>query len=457
MNCKHCGQELPDENVKKCPGCGKSVGGLEFTAQTAILLLSALVLCALLIWLLYYGATGKLGSVDPTSATESTLATVATEATVPTQPTFPTLPENHVSYTKEDGEVLAARDTVVATMGDYELKNSLLQVFYWDTVYSFVRNQFSILNKINLDYTKPLDQQSYPQVSEGGRVLSWQDYFLEHAINQWKHYQAIGDLAAQEDFRLPESDLEYLENLEEDLKKTSQEYGYESVEKMLQANYGAACTLEDYRAYLTLARIADAFYSQKVEALEVTEEELETYFTEHQAELEGYGITKETGDFVDVRHILLMPHREGETEGQKIEYTEEEWEACRVKAQALLDQWLAGDKTEDSFAALAPEHSEDPGSQNAGGLYENVYKGQMVKPFEDWCFDESRQKGDYGLVRTDYGYHIMYFLEKEAIWIRNCRSGILAEKGQELLAGWLEKYKVEIDLTGAALAQVTVQ
>ena len=33
----------------------------------------------------------------------------------------------------------------------------------------------------------------------------------------------------------------------------------------------------------------------------------------------------------------------------------------------------------------------------------------MVAAFNDWCFDESRQTGDTGIVETNYGYHVMYF------------------------------------------------
>ena len=34
----------------------------------------------------------------------------------------------------------------------------------------------------------------------------------------------------------------------------------------------------------------------------------------------------------------------------------------------------------------------------------------MVAPFEDWCYDESREVGDYGIIESDYGYHIMFFV-----------------------------------------------
>jgi hypothetical protein len=32
-----------------------------------------------------------------------------------------------------------------------------------------------------------------------------------------------------------------------------------------------------------------------------------------------------------------------------------------------------------------------------------------VKYSKEWCFDENRQYGDYGLVQTSYGYHVMYY------------------------------------------------
>ena len=34
----------------------------------------------------------------------------------------------------------------------------------------------------------------------------------------------------------------------------------------------------------------------------------------------------------------------------------------------------------------------------------------MVTNFNDWCFDESRQAGDTGIVESDYGYHVMYYV-----------------------------------------------
>ena len=34
----------------------------------------------------------------------------------------------------------------------------------------------------------------------------------------------------------------------------------------------------------------------------------------------------------------------------------------------------------------------------------------MVTSFEEWVYDETRQPGDTGIIESDYGYHIMYYV-----------------------------------------------
>lgn len=115
---------------------------------------------------------------------------------------------------------------------------------------------------------------------------------------------------------------------------------------------------------------------------------------------------------VDVRHILIQPES-GEIAQGEDGYDEEQAKLkadAKAKADDLLAQWVAGAATEDAFAQLAKENSTDGGSKADGGLYKQVYQGQMAASFNDWCFDSSRKAGDTGVVETDYGYHIMYFV-----------------------------------------------
>ncbi len=109
----------------------------------------------------------------------------------------------------------------------------------------------------------------------------------------------------------------------------------------------------------------------------------------------------------NVRHILIGFDSEEEKSG------------ALATAEEVLNTWMSGEATEASFAGLAAEKTTDTASAADGGLYEDIYPGQMVPAFNDWCFDESRKTGDTGIVETEYGYHIMYFVGSSDITYRD--------------------------------------
>ena len=91
-----------------------------------------------------------------------------------------------------------------------------------------------------------------------------------------------------------------------------------------------------------------------------------------------------------------------------------------------------------------------------GGLYENVAKGQMVEPFEDWCFDETRAAGDYGLVKTKYGYHIMYYVSSTPIWETYAKSGWVNEKTNAFIKKLAEDHPMEVDYSAIKLGYLNL-
>ena len=113
---------------------------------------------------------------------------------------------------------------------------------------------------------------------------------------------------------------------------------------------------------------------------------------------------------VDVRHCLIAFDAEDSKN-----VTEEEKKAAYDTAKKLYDEWLAGTKTSESFGTMATENTGDDASAANGGLMENIrISDGYVDAFEEWCFDPARKAGDNGIIETEYGYHIMYFVENNA-------------------------------------------
>lgn len=108
------------------------------------------------------------------------------------------------------------------------------------------------------------------------------------------------------------------------------------------------------------------------------------------------------------RHILFSTIDQSTNN----ELSEEEIAKKKTEAEDVLKKFNEGDKSEDSFAALANEYTEDTDTSN-GGLYEHIYPGQMVTEFNDWCFNASRKPGDVEIVKTQFGYHIIYFVAND--------------------------------------------
>ncbi len=141
----------------------------------------------------------------------------------------------------------------------------------------------------------------------------------------------------------------------------------------------------------------------------VSTSDVETYYTENQSEFM-------TQELVKARHILKQfPDRNNVTDEQKAE------------TKAAAEELLKTVKTElaagTSFADLAKTHSEGPSGADGGALGSSnpdlppgkyFGRGQMVKPFEEACFDILKPGEVSDLVETEFGYHIIQLEEKHA-------------------------------------------
>ena len=381
-------EETPAEEPTEAPAKKATPGKIAVAVGTVVLL------AAVLIALIVNGQGQKKAEAAP----EPTEVVETVEATIPADGN----PDDVTckgSYSVSDEDAVAQGDVVVANIGEYQLTNSQLQVYYWMEIQNVLNTYGAYAAYFGMDYTQPLDTQ----LEEEG--MTWQQYFLDTALNNCHQVQSRSLMAEEAGFPMEEASKTYLEGLDAYLEETAAANGI-SVKELMVGNFGPGADAEDYRYFQELYLSGVPYYQKAVEAMEPSQEDLEAYFASHEEEYAASGITKDS-KLVDVRHILVQVKGGTTDDSGAVTYSDEEWETCRADAQAILDQWLAGEKTEESFAALATEKTEDPGSQQSGGLYQQVVAGQMVQPFNDWCFDAARTYGDYGLVQTSYGNHVM--------------------------------------------------
>ena len=153
---------------------------------------------------------------------------------------------------------------------------------------------------------------------------------------------------------------------------------------------------------------------------------------------------------VNVRHILVAPETNDKNTKAK-DATDAQWAAAYKKATKILDEFNAGDKKEKSFSKLAEENSTDTGSKDNGGLYENVVPGQMVNSFSAWCFDSSRKAGDTAIVKSDFGYHIMYFVGtgKLTAWQYTAKTALASADSTSATEKLEKDYTIKVNWFGS--------
>jgi len=124
----------------------------------------------------------------------------------------------------------------------------------------------------------------------------------------------------------------------------------------------------------------------------INEEDLARYYTENAAR---YSTPEERR----ASHILIAADKA---------LPAAERAKAKAKAEALLAEIS---KNPQSFAELAKQNSQDPGSAVKGGDLDFFGRGAMVKPFEDVAYGLKAGETS-GVVETDFGYHIIRLTDK---------------------------------------------
>jgi peptidyl-prolyl cis-trans isomerase D len=122
-----------------------------------------------------------------------------------------------------------------------------------------------------------------------------------------------------------------------------------------------------------------------------TQQEIEAYYNLHKSE---YSVPEQA----KARHILIKvaPNADAKEDA-----------AAKAKAEDILKKLQSG----GNWAELAKKDSDDPGSKDNGGELGWARRGMMVPEFDKAIF--TQKIGDIGLIKTQYGYHVVQVEERQ--------------------------------------------
>lgn len=180
--------------------------------------------------------------------------------------------------------------------------------------------------------------------------------------------------AKKEKFTVPQTELDSLMNVQYQYSGGEEKF----LEMLQKSDVDIEIVKKGIRDIAIFTKYLDKTLGNQ---LQPTEEEIQKAYADYTSK-----------EIASVQHILKLT--QGKTDVEK----------KTIRKQ--MEDILARAKKGDDFAVLAKEHSEDPGSKDRGGLYENFGRGEMVKPFEDAAFSVPIG-GISDIVETQYGYHIL--------------------------------------------------
>jgi len=159
----------------------------------------------------------------------------------------------------------------------------------------------------------------------------------------------------------------------------------------------------------------------------ISEDEIKKYYEEHLSEFS-------TPELRKAAHILISVTPKA---------SDSEQQAAKEKAEHILQEVKLGAV---QFSQLAQKYSQDPGSASYGGDLGLFGRGMMVKPFDDAVF--KLLVGEVsGLVKSDYGFHIIKLLAVKGGKVRGLNEvkstiaqKLKTQKANEKFAEFSEKF-----------------
>lgn len=327
--------------------------------------------------------------------------------------------------------------------------------------YNVFKNQYASYNEqiysaygftlYNADFSKSLFDQTY----DADTGLSWGDYLIDQAVETLYNYIVLETAGKAAGYEMPQQAYTALDETVKALE-SSAEANNVTVAYLLTANYGTGVTLEKFRQIAEREAYA-SYYGQYVrDNLEVTQEDIDTYYGEHQDDFDG--VTYRSF----VLEVELPDHLDENGKVYSDDETKAADEAIIAEKLAELKKSVDAVQSEEDFTDLAEKmtrSTDSEGKEVAGmtpeeTLTEDVSYSSMSEDLQKWMFAKERKAGDTTILENSSQLTAYYFVERDTheYLTRSVRHILLTSDGEdeevkakaeELLAQWEAGAKTE--------------
>lgn len=312
----------------------------------------------------------------------------------------------------KDAAVQTSVDGYVATVGEQKITKDEFQFFLVP-----IMNQMEQQANVTDEEAKKTFWESS---SEGQKPL---EVAKEQALKTGQEFIIQLMKAKESGLVADQAEIDKMtEQIDTYIKSYGTEAGTDGTKEFEAIN---GISVKSFKAIYNDVVLVQKFTNEELKKYQASDSEMKKYFDDN---IQKY-------QTVTVKHVLFLT----QDSNTKQPLPQDKQDVAKKKAEDILAQVKAG----ADIAALAKQHSEDPGSKDNGGQY-NFPRGQMVKEFEDWSF--GAKVGDVGLVKTDYGYHVIK-LEKIVGFNdvkEDIKKEVVSKKYYDMLEQWKNdaKYKL---------------
>jgi len=325
----------------------------------------------------------------------------------------------------------ALPEGVIAELGNLKISTSDYAVIYFE-------KKLQIDNKKNGENQDAYVSAQYWRTGMEGTVSSM-EALKQSALQTASFYTWELDKVNSLGIKLTDAELKTFEkNYQSQMDQMKSQFGNGADEKTI-LNVIYHVTPEQYKSYQKNSFLLNKYQTSELKKIsaKITKKEELAYYNKNKG--------TEFANKFQVQHILIKtpvasPNPSADPSATQSPADKAKQAQGEKPAKAKADSILAMAKKGTDFTKLVLKYSQDKPAATTGtvgqglnGIYDVTSDSGFVAEFKNWALDKKHKPGALGIVKTQFGFHIMKQLVSGQMPFESAKKGIIETLAQTKL------------------------